>query len=247
MKGWVYVISNQAMPGVVKVGYSTKDPELRASELNNTGAPHPYVVEYEALVEEPRDIEQRVHRRLSDHREGREWFRCSPEFAVSVIQTVIAGGTITESFKRADRARAEALRRERQERIQEESRIRAKYEEQLRSAFPERPTFHYMLGLFFPTLIGLAMVTPRLSDGQVFFWSLAVGVIGGFLAKNWHQHHRRSSRSYHSILKQRDEEMASVGNIVVRCPQCKQNLRVPRDRSLKVTCPACQHTFAYTT
>lgn len=50
------------MPGLVKVGFSTKDPELRASELNNTGAPHPYVVDYDALVENSRDIEQRVHR-----------------------------------------------------------------------------------------------------------------------------------------------------------------------------------------
>ena len=43
MKGWVYVISNQAMPDLVKVGFSTKDPTLRASELNHTGSPHPYV------------------------------------------------------------------------------------------------------------------------------------------------------------------------------------------------------------
>ncbi|KFC76184.1 GIY-YIG nuclease family protein [Massilia sp. LC238] len=45
MKGWVYVITNKAIPDLVKVGYSRKDPELRAAELNNTGAPHPYMVE----------------------------------------------------------------------------------------------------------------------------------------------------------------------------------------------------------
>lgn len=247
MKGWVYVISNQAMPGVVKVGYSTKDPELRASELNNTGAPHPYVVEYEALVEQPRYIEQRVHRRLFEHREGREWFRCTPEFAVSVIQEVIGSGTITESFKRADRARAEALRRERDEQKVRRERIEAKYKEQLRLAFPERPTVGYMFGVFLLALAGLSMATPKFSEGQVFFWSLVIGVIGGFLAKNWHQAHRRSSRSYQAILKQRDEELASIGSIVLPCPQCKQSLRVPRDRSLRVICPRCQHTFSYTT
>ena len=26
LKGWIYVISNKALPGLVKVGYSTKDP-----------------------------------------------------------------------------------------------------------------------------------------------------------------------------------------------------------------------------
>ena len=56
MKGWVYVISNISMQGIVKVGYSTKDPELRAEELNHTGAPHPYLVDYDMLVENPRKV-----------------------------------------------------------------------------------------------------------------------------------------------------------------------------------------------
>jgi hypothetical protein len=50
MKGWVYVISNKAMEGLIKVGHSTKDPELRAQELDHTGSPHPYIVEYEMLI-----------------------------------------------------------------------------------------------------------------------------------------------------------------------------------------------------
>jgi hypothetical protein len=33
IRGWVYVIFNEAMPDLVKVGYSTKDPNLRAEEL----------------------------------------------------------------------------------------------------------------------------------------------------------------------------------------------------------------------
>ena len=49
MKGWVYVISNKAMPGIIKVGYSNKDPKERAAELG-TGAPHPYKVEYEIEI-----------------------------------------------------------------------------------------------------------------------------------------------------------------------------------------------------
>lgn len=53
MKGWVYIITNEAMPNLLKVGFSTKDPELRANELHTTGVPYRYVVEYEALVNEP--------------------------------------------------------------------------------------------------------------------------------------------------------------------------------------------------
>jgi hypothetical protein len=53
MHGWVYVISNESMPGVVKVGYSFKDPKERADEPANTGAPTPYLVDYALFVEDP--------------------------------------------------------------------------------------------------------------------------------------------------------------------------------------------------
>ena len=67
MKGWVYIITNKAMPDLLKVGYSTKDPALRANDLHNTGVPHRYVVEYDALVEEPYLIEQMfLHRKFQD-------------------------------------------------------------------------------------------------------------------------------------------------------------------------------------
>jgi len=82
-------MTNQAMPGLVKVGYSLKDPNLRAQEMNHTGTPHPYVVEYEELVEQPRDKEQLVHRNLNEFREGKEWFRCSVKYARSVIRQII--------------------------------------------------------------------------------------------------------------------------------------------------------------
>jgi hypothetical protein len=86
IRGWVYVIRNKAMPGLVKVGFSTKDPTLRAKELANTGTPHPYEVIYDALVEEPRRVEASVHSFLHMHREGREWFRCSAAVAVNAIR-----------------------------------------------------------------------------------------------------------------------------------------------------------------
>ena len=65
LRAWVYVITNKTMPGLHKIGFSTKDPVLRAEELSHTGSPHPYTVVYDALVENARDIEQAVHRLLT--------------------------------------------------------------------------------------------------------------------------------------------------------------------------------------
>jgi T5orf172 domain len=47
IRGWVYIISNPAMPGLLKVGFSRKDPQLRALEHDTTGCPQPYSVKYD--------------------------------------------------------------------------------------------------------------------------------------------------------------------------------------------------------
>lgn len=109
MKGWVYVISNRAMPDLVKVGFSTKDPKLRAEELGHTGSPHPYVVEYEVLVEDPMLMEQEAHRLLSAKHEAKEWFRCSTEMAVSAIRKCVGSRLIIENLFYVDRAGLAAL------------------------------------------------------------------------------------------------------------------------------------------
>lgn len=103
VRGWVYVISNKAMLGMVKVGYSTKDPELRAVELNHTGTPYPYSVEYDLLTEDPYQVEQMAHKLLSDQREGKEWFRCSIEEAKAAILKATCGRNSVANLMRDDR------------------------------------------------------------------------------------------------------------------------------------------------
>jgi hypothetical protein len=94
VRGWVYVFTTESMLGLLKVGYSLKDPILRARELENAGLPHPYVVEYEVFVCEPLEIEQCTHKELKDFREAKEWFRCSIGEAISAIRKVIGSGEI---------------------------------------------------------------------------------------------------------------------------------------------------------
>ncbi len=99
MKGWVYILSNKAMPNLVKVGFSTKDPELRANELHTTGVPYRFVVEYDALVNEPRDVEQKTHVLLKAYHENKEWFRCDIATAIIAIRQATNGTIILESNK----------------------------------------------------------------------------------------------------------------------------------------------------
>jgi hypothetical protein len=122
MKGWVYVITNKAMSNLVKVGFTLKDPDQRANELNHTGTPHPYVVEYEILVDNPHDIEQATHKYLRVKREGKEWFRCYPEEAIAWIKTAVGNGFYAENYKKADREFVEKIRRNKLHQLAENAR-----------------------------------------------------------------------------------------------------------------------------
>jgi T5orf172 domain-containing protein len=89
--GWVYVLSNRAMPGLVKIGYSDCSPEERARELCTAGVPEPFVVEFCQFVEDPSGLESRVHSRLASARcrDIREFFRCSVRQAVNAVRDSI--------------------------------------------------------------------------------------------------------------------------------------------------------------
>lgn len=189
MKGWVYVISNKAMPGLVKVGHSTKDPEIRAEELNHTGSPHPYLVEYWMLIEDPYQIEQQIHNLLSSKREAKEWFRCTAEEAVVAIKQVAGSRAIIENYTRAERAKAEALHRqkvkEQKTRLAQEK-VKKDIEERLRSEVSViREKFQRQIKATFPPLPAL------------FF-------------RNYAEKKRKQSTAYLALEKKRDEELAAV-------------------------------------
>ncbi len=135
MKGWVYIITTKGMPDLIKVGYSGQDPELRAKGLSGTHSPHPYIVEYEALVENPYKYEQLAHKKLTDFRENedREWFKCDLEKGISAIRAVIGTELINEDIKHIDRQKLEEAikQKERATKKREEESIKQKARESI--------------------------------------------------------------------------------------------------------------------
>ena len=87
-KGFVYVLSNSAFPGLLKVGFTRKVPSERAAELETTGVPSPFVVEYYCLVEGDSELETKVHRSMAPqrHRTDREFFRIELTEAIAHIR-----------------------------------------------------------------------------------------------------------------------------------------------------------------
>lgn len=77
VEGTVYILSNPAMPGLLKVGFTLRDAALRAAELSGaTGVPTGFVIEWTLPVEgDPNTVEQAAHARLANVSAGKEFFR----------------------------------------------------------------------------------------------------------------------------------------------------------------------------
>jgi hypothetical protein len=87
-KGFVYILSNPSLPGLLKIGFSRKVPDERADELYTTGVPSPFVVEFYCLTEGDMELESTVHRLLSSarHSANREFFRIDLREAVACVR-----------------------------------------------------------------------------------------------------------------------------------------------------------------
>lgn len=90
--GYVYVLTNPAMPGLVKIGLTRAHPGTRAWQLSApTGVPAQFEVYGYVSTLSPAMVETDVHQRLDSHRfsENREFFEIAPEIALQTIEAVV--------------------------------------------------------------------------------------------------------------------------------------------------------------
>jgi ribosomal protein S27E len=88
LSGYVYVLSNPRMPGLLKIGCTTRSVAERVDELNSaTGVPCPFVVEAYFAVASPEEVEANIHRQLSQQRvPGREFFEIEVKEVVRMLE-----------------------------------------------------------------------------------------------------------------------------------------------------------------
>ena len=86
----VYVLTNEAMPGLVKVGATTDDLATRVRALFGTGVPLPFEIFYACEVKDCWFVEKQMHDAFGDHRisKSREFFRIAPERVKAALQKV---------------------------------------------------------------------------------------------------------------------------------------------------------------
>ena len=111
--GYIYVLSNPCMPGIVKIGYTELTPNQRAKDLFTTGVPTEFIVEYEvdvniyAIKLEKmifnclKDV--RIKRRDVNNKSKREFFEISIEYAIEAIDDRIRMFIFFESDSLSDK------------------------------------------------------------------------------------------------------------------------------------------------
>ncbi len=119
----VYLLTNPAMPGLVKIGMTTyEDVGSRLSALYSTGVPVPFELVFACRVPDAYTVEQALHRAFGPYRLNpkREFFQINVEQALAIMKllhveeiTDDIGQKMDAETPVAERAAREALSRSR--------------------------------------------------------------------------------------------------------------------------------------
>ncbi len=89
---YVYVLENKYMPGLLKIGYTYNDPQIRASQISkSTGVPGGFVVIHSQKCFNGLRVEKAVHEKLKEYRitSNKEFFQVEISFVKEVIKSKI--------------------------------------------------------------------------------------------------------------------------------------------------------------
>lgn len=116
-EGIVYILTNPAMPGLVKIGKTARDSiDARLSELYSTGVPVPFECAYAAKVADQTTVEKAFHLAFAPYRINakREFFDIEPDQAIAILRLVAIEDVtpaIQEEAKKVDTSTIEASRK----------------------------------------------------------------------------------------------------------------------------------------
>jgi len=109
-KGIVYLLTNECMPGVVKIGMTSReDMGARLRELYTTGVPLPFDCVYACKVDCFKELEQALHEAFEPQRvnPNREFFRIKPSQAIGILKLFNKGNVTAEVVKEMENDLAE--------------------------------------------------------------------------------------------------------------------------------------------
>lgn len=103
--GIVYVLTNPAMPGIVKIGKTARDSvDARLAELYSTGVPVPFECVFAGQVADESKVERAFHLAFGPYRINpkREFFEIEPEQAIALLELMVVEDVTPQLQQEAD-------------------------------------------------------------------------------------------------------------------------------------------------
>ena len=87
MTGFVYVLTNPSMRGLVKIGQTSRDVKSRVKELSSvTSTPKPFKVQICIKTSDPEKLEKELHKEFSYKKYDKEFFKVGIQQATKIIK-----------------------------------------------------------------------------------------------------------------------------------------------------------------
>jgi len=270
MSGFIYIMSNPSFSnGLLKIGKSTRNPSFRKDELDSTGVPEPFKIEYFVLVEDHDATELLIHKKLKDFRphNRREFFNCSVPQAILTIQenaVIIEPDTVYQSPEKIEKEkRKQAEEKIKQRRLEEENKRQElkereeEYKRRLRQQEIDRKQWEKKKGEFKDVAIYLVKIAAL---GGSWLALIYLCEIFGTKDTQWilllllvfytifvvyvfrrisNKEETKPKTSKLDKHVRRRIEAEIVGKVIVRCPACHARLRILKGKQGTVKCPKC--------
>ena len=109
-QGIIYVLTNPAMPDIVKIGKTARGIETRLSELYSTGVPVPFECIFAGKVLDIDKVEKAFHLAFAPYRINpkREFFQIEAEQAIAMLELMITEDVTPALQKEADEVDVES-------------------------------------------------------------------------------------------------------------------------------------------
>ena len=261
--GYVYILDNDSMPGLLKIGKTVRNSRERAKELSHsTSVPTPFRVVFELSSDKYEILEREAHSRLARYRVGnnREFFKCTLGIAIKVLKEVYS-----EHLKATDRSLSDNLYgklKSRDQRIKDGavsklfSHLEVNPNSIRRMLLPliyivESDNWSYDSSTKLNAIellegIQLDLKAARLADSIPI--DLELTELKGIQLDLKAAHALTIYYERRRIERDREKELGNKKKIHVSCPNknCRQKLRIPMTKSrLRITCPKCNTIFEY--
>lgn len=103
--GIVYVLTNPAMPGLVKIGKTSRGSvDARLNELYSTGVPVPFECAFAGKISDESKVERAFHTAFGPYRinPSREFFQIEPEQAIALLELMVTEDVTPQLQAEAD-------------------------------------------------------------------------------------------------------------------------------------------------